>query len=194
MLIAGLFFSCLAGDPASFTDSLMSSCGDAVQFMIGLAGIMATWSGIMEIAGKSGLIDKLACLVSPFMRFLFPRERDSEALSMMLMSFTANLFGAGNSATVFSLKAMERLDTLNGRKITASNSMCMFTAVSMSMIQLVPVSIVQIRQEAGSSDPGIVIIPSILAGLVSMAVSILICKLYERKDRRPEAGVVCHHS
>ncbi len=33
---------------------------------------------------------------------------------MMLMGFTANIFGAGNSATVFSLQAMKMLDEENG--------------------------------------------------------------------------------
>lgn len=98
------------------------------------------------------------------------------------MSFTANIFGAGNSATVFSLKAMERMDAQNKHSTLASNTMCMFTAVSMSMIQLVPVTILKIRTDLGSPNPGVIIIPSILAGLISMAVSIAVCKFYEWKE------------
>ena len=100
------------------------------------------------------------------------------------MSFTANLFGAGNSATVFSLKAMERMDLQNRRSDTANNTMCMFTAVSMSMIQLIPVTILKIRSDLGSSDPAVIIIPSLLAGAVSMIVSIAVCKIYEWKGSR----------
>ncbi len=193
MLLIGLLFSFANGNPAAFTDGLMSACGDAVQFMIGLAGIMAAWSGIIEIAGRSGLIDRLAERSAPAMRFLFPQEHDPETLSLMLMSFIANIFSAGNSATVFSLKAMERLDISNSHKEYASSSMCMFAAVSMSMIQLVPVSLIQIRQQLGSADPGIIIIPSIAAGLISMLVSILTCKFFEYKELRSKAGEKCHH-
>ena len=136
----------------------------------------------MEIASRSGLINKLSELVMPFMRFLFPREHDKNTIALILMSFTANLFGAGNSATVFSLKAMERMDLQNGHSEIASNTMCMFTAVSMSMIQLVPVTILKIRGDLGAANPGSIIIPSILAGLISMAVSIAICKFFEWKE------------
>ncbi len=101
----------------------------------------------------------------------------------MVMSFIANIFGAGNSATVFSLKSMEMLDAENGRSPYASNTMCMFIAVSTTMIQLVPVTVVKVRTDLGSQNPGSIIIPSIVAGLVSMAVTILIAKLFERKSK-----------
>ncbi len=182
MLIIGAVFAAAKGNLASFTDGLMSSCGDAVHFMIELAGVMAVWSGIMEIASKSGLIGKLAEFASPFMRFLFPKERDKDTIAFILMSFTANIFGAGNSATVFSLKAMERMDEQNGRSSLASNTMCMFTAVPMSMLQLVPITVLKIRGDLASPNPGIIIIPSILAGLISMIVSIAVCKYYEWKE------------
>lgn len=143
---------------------------------------MAVWSGIMEIANKTGLIDKAARLAMPAMGFLFPEEKDKETIALMLMSFTANVFGAGNSATVFSLKAMERLDKANAHSKIASNTMCMFTAVSMSMIQLVPIAVIKIRSDLGSMDPGSIIVPSILAGLFSMAASIAVCKYFEFKN------------
>lgn len=181
MLCLGIGFACLSGNLGSFTDGLMESCTEAVEFVISLIGIMAVWSGLMNIADKSGLIEKISHKVRPLMHFLFPLEKDSQTIAVMLMSFVANIFGAGNSATVFSLKAMERLDAENGRSAAASNAMCMFTAVTMSMVQLVPVTIIKIRNDLGSTDSGSIIIPSIIAGIISMVVSIAVCKLFERK-------------
>ena len=182
MLLLGVFFAVLTGRLSAFTEGLLSSCTEAVTFVISLAGIMAAWSGIMNVAKESGLIEKASAVVRPLMGFLFPREKNQDTLAMMLMSFTANLFGAGNSATVFSLKAMRLLDSENQGSRLASNEMCMFLAVNMSMLQLVPISMIQIRSEAGSADPGSIIIPSILAGLVSMVVSIGVCKVCERRS------------
>lgn len=184
MLILGIAFAAAKGELAAFSDGLMSSCTKAVYFVIGLAGIMAVWSGLMNIAKESGLMDSFARAVKPVMRFLFPNEKNKETLAMMLMSFTANIFGAGNSATVFSIKSMVMLDEENGRKPVASDTMCMFMAVNMSMLQLVPITIIKIRSDAGSQDPGSIIIPSIIAGLFSMATSIAVCKYYERKRGR----------
>jgi len=181
MLVLGIFFAASKGELAAFSDGLMASCTRAVYFVIGLAGIMAVWSGLMNIAKESGLMDAFAKAVRPFMRFLFQKERNKETLSMILMSFTANIFGAGNSATVFSIKTMVMLDEENGGSPVASNEMCMFMAVNMSMLQLVPITIIKIRSDAGSEDPGSIIVPSIIAGLISMAVSIAVCKYFERK-------------
>ncbi|HHU18267.1 MAG: nucleoside recognition domain-containing protein [Anaerovoracaceae bacterium] len=182
MLVLGIVFAVINGRLNEFSDGLMVSCTNGVYFVIGLAGIMAVWSGIMNIAKETGLIDLVAEKSKPLINFLFPKGLKKDTIAMILMSFTANLFGAGNSATVFSLKAMEMLDEENHRKTSASNEMCMFIAVNMSMIQLVPITVIKIRSEAGSVSAGNIIIPSIIAGLISMAASIFICKLYERKS------------
>ncbi len=181
MLIFGIAFAAAHGELAAFSDGMMASCTKAIYFVLGLAGIMAVWSGLMNIAKKSGLMDAFAVLVKPLLRYLFPNERNQETMAVMLMSFTANIFGAGNSATVFSIKTMEKLDIENGRRSVASNTMCMFMAVNMSMLQLVPITIIKIRSDAGSADPGSIILPSIIAGIISMIVSIFVCKMYERK-------------
>lgn len=181
MLIMGVIFALINGRLNEFSEGLMKSCTDGVYFIIGLAGIMGVWSGIMNIAKETGLIDLAANAAKPVIRFLFPLGLRKETIAMILMSFTANLFGAGNSATVFSIKAMVMLDEENGRREAASNAMCMFIAANMSMIQLVPITIIKLRSEAGSLNSGSIIIPGILAGLISMAASIMVCKLYERK-------------
>ncbi|MDD4582983.1 MAG: nucleoside recognition domain-containing protein [Eubacteriales bacterium] len=184
MLVFGVAFAALKGDLAAFSDGLISSCTKAVYFVIGLAGIMAVWSGLMNIAKESGLMDSFSRIVKPLMKFIFPREKNKDTLAMMLMSFTANIFGAGNSATVFSIKTMVMLDKENRGSHEASDTMCMFLAVNMSMIQLVPITIIKIRSDAGSADPGSIILPSIIVGLISMVASIGVCKLFERKTGR----------
>lgn len=101
---------------------------------------------------------------------------------MMIMSFMANIFGAGNSATIFSLKAMELLDEENLNSPYASNAMCMFVSLTMSMIQLIPITVIKIRSDLGSASPEDIILPSIAAGLISMIVSAAACRLFERKS------------
>ena len=181
MLVIGVVFAVINGKLNEFSEGLMQSCTDGVYFIIGLAGIMGVWSGIMNIAKETGLIDMAANATKPMIRFLFPLGLKKDTIAMILMSFMANIFGAGNSATVFSIKAMVMLDEENGHRETASNAMCMFIAANMSMVQLVPITVVKIRSEVGSANSGSIIIPGILAGLLSMAASIIVCKVYERK-------------
>ncbi len=181
MLLLGICFAAIGGKLSEFTNGLMSSCTEAVEFIISLAGIMAVWSGLMKIAEESGLINKISHIFKPVLRYLFPELKNRQAIAMMIMSFVANVFGAGNSATVFSLKAMELLDAENLHSHKASNSMCMFVALSMSMIQLVPITVIKIRSDLGSVSPEDIILPSIVSGLISMVISVWVCKFYERK-------------
>ena len=181
MLLLGISFAIINDKVSEFTDGLMSSCTEAVEFIISLAGIMAVWSGLMKIAEESGLIEKVSSAATPIMKYLFPEVKNSKITAMMIMSFMANIFGAGNSATVFSLKAMELLDEENSHSPYASNSMCMFIALSMSMLQLVPITVIKIRSDLGSISPEDIILPSIVAGLISMIISVWVCKFYERK-------------
>lgn len=182
MLLIGIAFSFINNNITSFTDGLMNSCTDAVEFMISLAGVMAVWSGLMKIAEESGLISKISNLINPLMKYLFPNEKNENIIAMMVMSFMANIFGAGNSATIFSLKAMELLDIENEHALNASNEMCMFVALTMSMLQLLPVTVIKVRSDLGSASPEDIIIPSIIAGLASMIISVFVCKIYERKS------------
>lgn len=172
-----------AGEASGFMEGMLGSCEEAVFFVIGLAGIMGLWSGFMNIAKGSGLMEAMAKKSRCIMGFLFPGEKNPDTLMLMLMGFTANIFGAGNSATVFSLQAMKRLDEENGHRPEASDEMCMFAAVNMSMLQLVPITVIQIRAAAGSASPADIILPSILAGGASTIASVAVCRLCSRKSR-----------
>ena len=181
MILFGAVFSAVNGTLQAFNDGFMGSCEDAIQFTLGIAGVMAVWSGLMNIAKKSGLMELFSRWASPFMGFLFPKERNPEILSAMLMSFAANVFGAGNSATVFSLKAMTLLDEENGHKDTASDAMCMFLSVNMGMLQLIPITVLKIRRDTGSVFAESIIIPSIIAGAVTTIAAVFLCRLCERR-------------
>ena len=184
MLLSGIFFFGLqalgvtngtAGSDG-FMQGMLASCEEAVTFVISLAGVMGMWSGFMNVARGSGLMQQMAERSAGLMRFLFPGEKDHETLMLMLMGFAANIFGAGNSATVFSLQAMKRLDRENGGGETASDEMCMFAAVNMSMLQLVPITVIQVRAAAGASAPEDIIFPSVLAGTAATLGSVFFCK------------------
>lgn len=185
---SGLFliafaFSCLTGRLPLFSDTLTSGAGEAVQFLISLIGIMALWSGLMEIAERTGLIEKLSHLLLPLTSLLFPDLKNLETISSIVMSFMANLFGAGNSSTVFALRTMEKLDEENKHSPVASNDMCTFAVVNMAFAPVIPVVMLQIRSDLESSNPYSVVLPSLITAGCTMVVSITLCKILERRHR-----------
>ena len=182
IFLAAFLYACITGRMELFSQALTESSADAVEFIIRLAGIMAMWSGLMEIAERTGLISKMSRLLFPFTTFLFPRLRNPEILSSIVMSFMANLFGAGNSSTVFALRTMEKLDAENQHAEDASSDMCTFAVVNMAFAPVVPVMMLQIRSDMGSADPYSILLPSLLTAACTIFVSIVACKYFERRS------------
>ena len=182
IFLASFGYACISGNLTVFGSALMESSQSAVSFILSLAGIMAMWSGLMKIAEETELINKLSRLLLPFTTMLFPRQKDPETLSYIIMSFMSNIFGAGNSSTVFALRTMEKLDAQNGHRESASNDMCTFAVVNMAFAPLIPVVTIQMREELGSSDPYSIVLPSIITAFVTIIVSVIVCKILERKD------------
>ena len=181
ILLLSLIYSAFNGRIGAFGQAMMNSSQEAVNFIISMAGIMAMWSGLMKIAEKTGLINKLSKCLLPFTGLLFPGQRDPETLSCIIMSFMSNIFGTGNSSTVFALRTMEKLDAQNHFSPSASNDMCTCAVVNMAFGPIVPVVTVQLREEMGSADPYSVVLPCLIASAATIIVSVICCKVLERK-------------
>ena len=109
------------------------------EIALGLVGVLALFLGLLKIAEDSGIIYALVKLVRPVLRPLFPEvPPDHPALGMIALNLAANMFGLGNAATPFGIKAMEELQKLNPSKDTATNSMVMLLAINTASVQLVP--------------------------------------------------------
>ena len=109
------------------------------EIAIGLIGVLALFLGILKIAEDAGIVFALVKLVRPILRPLFPDvPPDHPALGMIALNLTATVFGLGNAATPFGIKAMEELQTLNPSEDTATNAMVMLLAINTAALQLVP--------------------------------------------------------
>ena len=101
--------------------------------------MLALFLGLLKIAEDAGIVYALVRLVRPILRPLFPDvPPDHPALGMIALNLTATVFGLGNAATPFGIKAMEELQTLNRSEDTATNAMVMLLAINTASLQLVP--------------------------------------------------------
>ena len=73
MLMLGIVYGALQGRLPELTEAALESAGEAVTLCITMAGIMALWVGLMEIAQRSGVIRRASRAIAPFMNFMFPR-------------------------------------------------------------------------------------------------------------------------
>ncbi|MDI9476181.1 MAG: nucleoside recognition domain-containing protein [Natronincolaceae bacterium] len=180
MIFIGIIIAVVTGKPEVINDVIIHETGEAVTFAIGLTGIMSFWLGLMNIAKKSGFISSITKSMTPITRYLFPEVPPNHpAIGAMMMNMVANMFGAGNSATALGLKAMEELQKLNTDKMVVTNTMAMFLVINMSSIQIIPLTILKLRSDAGSVNPTDIIITSILATIVSTIFGVVACKILE---------------
>ncbi len=188
MIVLAYLFALINGRVEAVTQSALDGAKSAVEMTLALLGMMCLWTGLLEIAKRSGLTERLAKLVRPLMRFLFPQlSHNGEAVSAIVMNMTANFLGLSNAATPLGLKAMEELDRVNGRSSRASDAMCMFVVINTASINLIPTTLITLRSAAGSSDPFGIIVPVWICSILSVSVGVAAVKLFSCKGAQKKS-------
>lgn len=187
MILLGVIYGVCTGQMSALTNGALDSAGEAVSLCITMAGVMALWMGLMEIAQESGMITKMTKGIRPFLRFMFPKlPEDHPAGEYIATNLIANVLGLGWACTPAGLKAMEQLAELerergaHGNLETASNEMCTFLILNISSLQLIPVNMIAYRSRYGSANPAVIIAPALLATLFSTLIAIIYCKWKDR--------------
>lgn len=183
----GIVYGAFTGNMQAVTDAALASAKEAVNLCITMAGVMALWVGLMEIAKESGMIEGLSIKMKPFLQFLFPSvPPEHPAMRHIAVNFAANFLGLGWAATPAGLLAMKSLSELEKEKPTkkpgtASNAMCTFLILNISSLQLIPINMIAYRSQYGSVNPSGIVGPGIAATAISTAVAIVFCKIMDRK-------------
>ena len=168
---------------AALTEASFTAAESAVTLAIGLIGAMALWLGIMKVAESAGMMRFIARLIRPVMSRLFPEIAPNHpAMSAMVMNMAANALGLGNAATPMGLKAMAELNKLNPSPGTATPAMCLFLAINTSSVTLLPLGVITVRASAGATNPAAILLPSIIATIISTAVAIVASKVLARRS------------
>ena len=188
MIVIGIIFGAFHGGFGLITTAAVDSAKEAVSLAIAMAGVVAMWTGLMEIAQETGLLKACAKRLRPLLRFLFPGlPKESRANELIATNFIANIFGLGWAATPAGLEAMQELKLLSGeRKGVASREMCTFLVINISSLQLIPVNMIAYRSQYGSLKPAAIIAPAILATTISTVVGVIFALIMARRDKRAD--------
>lgn len=185
MIFIGTVFSALNGKLGDLSTVITDSAKDALSLCITMAAVLAMWSGVMEIAKESGLINAMTHKLSGVLKWLFPGiPEGDEAISHISTNFIANIFGLGNAALPAGIRAMKSLQRLNESKDTASKDMCTFLIINVSSLQLLPINLIAYRSQYGSVEPALIVAPAIVATFMSTLTAILIVVLFRRRKVR----------
>lgn len=187
LILSGILTAAYTNKMDVITKASFDSAKNAVTLAFNLIGAMALWLGIMKVAEHAGLMKIIAKAIRPVMVWLFPDvPAEHPAMSAMIMNMAANMLGLGNAATPMGIKAMTELEKINPNKGTATNSMCLFLAVNTSSVTILPLGVIAVRAAAGATTPSAILIPAILATVISTTVAIIVSKLLAGRSSRSE--------
>ena len=180
-IIIGIIFCLFTDNVDVINNEILNSCKTALDMTFKIFPVMALWLGIAKIAEVSGLLKKLSLKLSGILKFIFPEiPKGHQSLSYISSNIIANMFGLGNAATPFGLKAMQSLQELNTKKDTASRSMITFLVLNTSGVTIIPTTIISLRMMYGSVDPTGIVFPCIIITFTSTFIGLIIDRILAR--------------
>ena len=191
IVLVSILLAAHNGQMQDLADAVLQDSRMAVDLAIKLIGVMAFFLGLMRVAQDGGLLRAVARVVGPPLRLLFPSVPvQHPAMSAMILNISANLFGLGNAATPFGIKAMEELDRLNPRKGTATNAMVLFMTINTAGFALLPSTVLGIRASLDSENAAAIFFPTWFASgcatLVGVLTALLLTRLPRFRESEPD--------
>ena len=178
-IIISIIFSFFSGNLKEINNSIFESTNSAVNLCITLLGTMCLWNGIMQIASKTSIMEKITNLLKPIMKILFPKmKKESKIYQEISMNMVANILGLGNAATPLGIKAMKSMQDENPDKKTLTNDMAIFIVLNTASIQIIPTTVIAIRNSLGSENPTAIIVPVWIATICAAIAGILATKIF----------------
>lgn len=159
--------------PKDALPAMLSGGEKAFELSIKLLITYSVWLGIFEILKKSGLASKFASLLKPVNKKLFG-TLPGKSGDYVSMNISANILGISGATTPMGILAIKELEKYpNTHKQIAT-----FFVVNATSIQLIPSSILALRTSMNSAFPSDIIVPTILATLLSFIVGIILVKVF----------------
>ncbi len=172
--IISIIYSFLNGTASEIFSIITSSLNECSSFVVQLIFIAAFYSGLMNVAAKSGVTDRLGYFIRKLTNKIF-KTKNPVALDKITLNISANILGIGNAATPLGLMAMKELDKEN-HSVYPSYDMCKFIAFNTCSVQLIPTTIISLRALHGSQNPSAVMLPILITSFSSLIFALTFLK------------------
>jgi len=181
-IIISFIYSIYSGNIFNINNAIFDSANQTIELCLTMFGTLCLWNGIMKIAIKTSLIEKLNKLLKPIISFIFPEIKHNHKISKEIsMNMVANILGLGNASTPLGLNAMESMQKENKDKTKLSNSMAMFILVNTASLQIIPTTVISIRSSLGSENPTKIIFAVWIATITAFTTAIIAGKILTKR-------------
>ena len=177
-VIISIVFGVINGKTAEVSAAALRESAHAVELSLKLLGSLCFWSGIIEVAQKSGFTAFVEKIFRPVLAVIFPKIKSkSKAFGAISMNVAANLLGLGNAATPLGIEAMKELHKISGFSSAATKEMVCFVVMNTASLQILPTTVAALRLEHGAERP-MEILPAVwFVSVCSLVLGITAAKI-----------------
>lgn len=180
LCIISFIFAIFCGNMAELGKGILEGCEKSVNVCFSLIGIMCLWNGIIEVLKESGIIRMLSRLLSPILRFVFPRSfKNRCATEEITACISASVLGLANATAPLAINAISKMER-GTKKGYATNDMIMLCMLGCACFNLIPTTIIALRESKGASITYEVIVPVWISSFACMVLGIMLCRILGR--------------
>lgn len=184
-IVVGILFSFFTGNGETINNEIINYPSEILNIFLSMIPLMVIWSGIMNIAKEAKLLDKMANLMMPLFKIIFPDiPKGHESLGYIASNLTINMLGIHNASTPFGLKAMRSLNELNKNKKVATRSMITFLVLNTSGVTIIATDIIAIRSMYGAVNPTMILSTTITATIITTIFGLVIDRILYKFGRK----------
>lgn len=183
LIIIGCIFGFINGRTLQINNAILESASNTIEIIIMMFGSIGMWNGIMLIASNTSIVYYFMKLLKPIMRYLFPDiNENTEEYRAITLNIISNIMGLGNAATPMGIKAIKLLNNKNLNNVKMSNSMIMFIVINTVSLQIIPTTIITLRNSLGSNNSAQIIVPIWIATFFSAITAVITTKILLKKE------------
>ena len=160
-------------NPNLILPSVSTASMNAINLTIKLLAIYVFWLSINELLKELKINKLISKILRPIISPLF-NTKDEETINCLSNSISANALGLGGIATIESIECMRLLEKENNEY-----GKTMLFVISATSIQLLPISVMSLLSELGSSTSHVIILPTLICTFFSTFTGILLCKVFK---------------
>ena len=183
--VISFVYAALGGRMGKVSESIFAKSAEAVELVISICGVMCFWCGLMKVAEKAGLLEKLSRALSVPIKLLFGGvKRGGKAVGLIAMNIAANILGLGNASTPLGIAAMKAIAEEEGAGESACDDMIMLAVLNTASLQIIPATAAALRSANGAEKP-MDILPCVwIVTAYSVFIAVFSAKMLARLTRK----------
>lgn len=183
--VISFVYAAFGGRMGEVSESIFAKSAEAVELVISICGVMCFWCGLMKVAEKAGLLEKLSRVLSVPIKLLFGGvKRGGKAVGLIAMNIAANILGLGNASTPLGIAAMKAIAEEESAGESACDDMIMLAVLNTASLQIIPATAAALRSANGAEKP-MDILPCVwIVTAYSVFIAVFSAKMLARLTRK----------